>query len=213
MVRYVTKRDGRVVDFDPSKIEKAILSAMRAINDNPIDVSAIISIANNIKNTEQEVLNIEKIQDLVEEGLMAAGCHKVAKEYITYRAERSKTRRLKNIINQKVITILAGGNIQNNNANVDEHSFGGRKNESASVVQKELALDILIDPKIANAFREFELYIHDMSEYYIGSHNCLFVMLDSLLKNGFMLRNGDIRPANSLSTACQLTAVVFQIQS
>ena len=92
MVRYVTKRDGRVVDFDPSKIEKAILSAMRAINDNPIDVSAIISIANNIKNTEQEVLNIEKIQDLVEDSLMEAGFKRTAKAYILYRAKKAETR-------------------------------------------------------------------------------------------------------------------------
>lgn len=211
MVRYITKRDGRVVEFDSTKIEKAILSAMKSVKD--VNIGIAVKIANSIKNLEQEALGIEKIQDLVEDGLMNNGCNKVAKEYITYRAERSKTRRLKTEINQKVISILSGCNIQNNNANVDEHSFGGRKNESASVIQKELALDLLIDPEVSKAFREFELYIHDMSEYYIGSHNCLFVMLDSLLKNGFMLRNGDIRPANSLSTACQLTAVVFQIQS
>ena len=211
MVKYITKRDGRVVSFDATKIEKAIMSAMESVK--AVDPVIALKIAKEIHELDDEVLNIEQIQDIVESKLMDNACHRTAKEYITYRAARSKHRRLRNDINQKVIKILSGSNIQNNNANVDEHSFGGRKNESASVIQKELALDVLISPEIAEAYRKYRLYIHDLSEYYIGSHNCLFIDLAHLMENGFDLRNGDVRPANSLATACQLVAVAFQIQS
>lgn len=74
-------------------------------------------------------------------------------------------------------------------------------------------MNVFIRPQVAQAHRESRIYLHDLSEYDIGSHNCLFADLQRLLNNGFFTRNGDVRPANSFSTACQLIAVIFQIQS
>ena len=58
-----------------------------------------------------------------------------------------------------------------------------------------------------------EIYIHDLDSYALGMHNCLSLPIDDLLKNGFTTRQVDIRPCNSVSTAFQLLAVMFQIQS
>jgi ribonucleoside-triphosphate reductase len=58
-----------------------------------------------------------------------------------------------------------------------------------------------------------EIYIHDLNAYAVGSHNCLSIPFDDLLANGFNTRQTDVRPAQSINTAFQLVAVIFQIQS
>lgn len=58
-----------------------------------------------------------------------------------------------------------------------------------------------------------EIYIHDLDHYPVGDHNCLTLPLDDLLANGFNTRQTDVRPAQSVSTAFQLVAVLFQLQS
>lgn len=58
-----------------------------------------------------------------------------------------------------------------------------------------------------------EIYIHDLDNYYVGSHNCLSIPFDDLLANGFNTRQTDVRPAGSINTAFQLVAVIFQLQS
>ena len=99
------------------------------------------------------------------------------------------------------------------NANVDEESFGGRKGESADLLVKEMALDYYVSPKVAKNHRENRIYIHDLNSYAVGLHNCLQLPLDDLLKNGVAVKDSDIRPAGSLNTAEQISAVFMQIQS
>ena len=213
-IQKIEKRDGSIVDFDKNKIVNAILKAMTSIGS--IDEKE----ANNVATQVVRELNkmnkatpaVEDIQDVVEEKLMKK-LPKVAKEYITYRNKRNVIRNRKSTTMVNIKKILNCSNVQNSNANIDEYSFGGRKNESANLIQKEIALNDLIDPEIAEAHNEGRLYIHDLSEYTIGEHNCLFADIPRLLANGFEARNGDVRPASCFATACQLLAVIFQIQS
>ena len=104
-------------------------------------------------------------------------------------------------------------NVENQNANVDERSFGGRVGEASRVVTKEYALDYCMSEMARSNHLNNEIYIHDLDSYCIGQHNCLTVPIDKLLAEGFNTRQVDIRPAGSLNTAFQLLAVVFQIQS
>lgn len=210
----IEKRDGTIVAFDKNKITNAILKAMKNVNkedkkeaDNI--ATQVVKELNKNKITQPDV---EMIQDIVEKKLMKK-LPNVAKAYITYREKRTRVRELKSGIMIKVKNIIGCNNIQNSNANVDEYSFGGRKKESSDEIQRELALNELIDPKIAQAHRDGRLYIHDLSEYAVGMHNCLFADTERLLNHGFKTRNGDVRPAGSFSTACQLLAVIFQVQS
>ena len=213
MIKEIKKRDGRIEPFDSSKIVNAIMKAMVQVDEVHEDVAQ--RIANKIASSAQlpDIMDVERIQDMVEDGLMGSRCKKTAKAYIKYRESRNQERQKNNSLNKQIEDILLCNNVQNQNANVDEYSFGGRKFESANVLHKSIALDVFIRPEVAQAHREHRIYLHDLSEYDIGSHNCLFADLQRLLNNGFSTRNGDVRPANSFSTACQLIAVIFQIQS
>ena len=137
----------------------------------------------------------------------------VAKTYIKYREERSKERSWNSKMMQLAKEKLQGKNIENQNANVDEHSFGGRKGEFDSVVLKQFALDNCMSKMAKENHLNNIIYIHDLDSYAIGMHNCLSIPFDDLFKNGFNTRQSDIRPANSINTAFQLLAVIFQIQS
>lgn len=137
----------------------------------------------------------------------------VAKAYITYRQERTKQR---NANSQYVKNIENKLNVENNemqNANMDEESFGGRMGEASSANLKEYALNYCMPKWMADLHRNNEIYIHDLDHYALGDHNCLSVPFDKLLANGFNTRQTDVRPANSVNTAFQLVAVIFQLQS
>lgn len=118
-----------------------------------------------------------------------------------------------NNLDDKMLSILKCDNVQNSNANVDEYSFSGRKFECAGLALKELALNKMIAPEVAQAFKDNHIYIHDMDNYATGNHNCLFIDFKKLFTDGFITRNGDVRPPRSVSTAMQQMAVIMQCQS
>ena len=215
---YVKKRDGQIVPFDHEKIKKAVLSAFIDVDGKVSDYAE--EKAKNISDYiygaavgAPESLTIDSIQKMVEKGLMSGKRKDVATAYIEYRHDRDKER----IWNHKMMVTagekLAGDNIENQNANVDEHSFGGRKGEFDSIVSKQYALDNCMTKKSRTRHLNNEIYIHDLDSYAVGMHNCLTIPFDDLLKNGFNTRQTDVRPANSINTAFQLVAVIFQLQS
>lgn len=215
---YIKKRDGRIMPFDSSKIRNAILAAFQQVDGEVTEyaITKAENIANYIEGYYEDIdetPGIEEIQDLVEKGLMATKRKDVAKEYILYREERNKIRERKDSYIKQALSSIKAENIKNSNANVDEYSFGGRKFEAAGALLKKIAFEDYIDPEVAKAFKENRIYIHDMDNYATGMHNCLFADLARLLREGFSTRNGDVRPANSINTAFQLTAVIFQCQS
>ena len=137
----------------------------------------------------------------------------VAKAYITYRQERTKIREANGTYVKNIENKL---NVENNlmqNANMDEESFGGRMGEASSANLKEYALNYCMPKWMADLHRNNEIYIHDLDHYALGDHNCLSIPFDKLLANGFNTRQTDVRPANSVNTAFQLVAVIFQLQS
>ena len=144
---------------------------------------------------------------------MATKRKDVARAYILYREERNKRRQFNSSLMQQVRSKLFANDIQKQNANVDELSFGGRKGEADSVVMKSFALDHCMSKKSRDNHVNNEIYIHDLDSYAVGMHNCLTIPFDDLLKNGFNTRQTDVRPANSVGTAFQLVAVIFQLQS
>ena len=137
----------------------------------------------------------------------------VAKAYIKYREKRAKERNWNSQMMEAARKKLTASNIENQNANVDEHSFGGRKGEFDSVVLKQYALDNCMSEKSKENHLKNMIYIHDLDSYAVGMHNCLSIPFDDLLTKGFNTRQSDVRPANSINTAFQLVAVLFQIQS
>lgn len=214
MIKHIEKRDGSIVEFDRTKILNAILNAMNSVGavDEEAANNTTTAVVRNLNKLDSDTAAVEDVQDLVEVQLMKK-YPDVAREYITYRKRRNDIRTAKTETMKEVMSILKCEDVKNSNANVDEYSFGGRKKEASDVIQKEIALNTLIDPDIAEAHRKGILYIHDLSEYAVGLHNCLNADIAYCLAHGFEARNGGVRPANSFATACQLIAVIFQIQS
>ena len=233
----VSKRDGKIVDFNITKISLAISKANNSLAKESIrltekQISDIVeeigkvckdekseinkkskSVLNSKTGKKEKVLEIEKIQDLVEDTLIKNGFTILAKEYIKYRNERSRIRNRRSdfmaIIREKV----SASNVKNQNANVDERSFGGRKGEADSEMLRTIALDERMSKMARENHLNNEIYTHDLDSYELGMHNCLSIPFDQLLEKGFVTRQVDIRPANSINTAFQLVAVIFQLQS
>lgn len=213
----VTKRDGRKVEFDKTKIENAILKAHKSIyhGDNFEDIQDFaVKVASDIESSNSaSELSVEDIQDMVERKLMASRFKTTARAYVNYRFLHEMARNQYQELMQAVSEKLTANNIQNQNANVDEASFGGRIGEASDVVTKRYALEYLVSPMAKANHENNEVYIHDLNAYAVGSHNCLSIPFDHLLANGFNTRQTDVRPAQSVNTAFQLVAVIFQLQS
>lgn len=215
----VQKRDGRIVPFDERKIEKAILAAFEDTDGEITEYAKnkAVNIASYIQgyyeDDENYIPGIEEIQDLVEKGLMATKRKDVAKKYILYREERTKIRNANTKLMKSIKEKVEASDVQNQNANVDEHSFGGRMGEARSELMKDYALNYIISNMARENHLNNEIYIHDLDSYAVGMHNCLTIPFDDLLAKGFNTRQTDVRPANSINTAFQLVAVIFQLQS
>lgn len=210
----ITKRDGRKVEFDSDKIVKAISKAFIEVYPDSL-TDEMQTCAHRIANevSAHDGLTVEEIQDTVVRKLMASKYKDVAKAYVEYRylhrMARSQYAQLMDAIAEK----LEARDVKNQNANVDEHSFGGRVGEASSVVNRKYALEYLVSPMAKANHINNEVYIHDLDSYAVGMHNCLSIPFDDLLANGFNTRQTDVRPAQSINTAFQLVAVIFQLQS
>ena len=214
----VKKRDGRIVPFNEEKIVNAILKAFKQVDGNISEyaVNKAMNIASYIHGyyeDVEEIPEIEEIQDLVEKGLMATKRKDVAKAYVLYREERNKIRIKNSQLIQNIAEKLEASNIQNQNANVDEGSFGGRMGEAKNELMKDYALNYIVSKMARENHLNNEIYIHDLDSYAVGMHNCLTIPFDKLLAEGFNTRQTDVRPARSINTAFQLVAVIFQLQS
>ena len=214
----VKKRDGRIVPFNEEKIVNAILKAFKQVDGEISEyaVNKAMNIASYIHGyyeDVEEIPEIEEIQDLVEKGLMATKRKDVAKAYMLYREERNKIRIKNSQLIQNIAEKLEASNIQNQNANVDEGSFGGRMGEAKNELMKDYALNYIVSKMARENHLNNEIYIHDLDSYAVGMHNCLTIPFDKLLAEGFNTRQTDVRPARSINTAFQLVAVLFQLQS
>ena len=211
----VIKRDGSKVPFDEEKISIAIAGAFNEFDeefDNPSLLTLIeMDIQNYLDSNHTDSIGVEDIQDIVEDCLLDMSFRQEAKAYIKYRHEHELARQ--NKVNLDMESKLLAQQIDNQNANVDEHSFGGRIGEASSVVMKDYALYHCMSKMARENHLNNEIYVHDLDQYAVGSHNCLSIPFDKLLANGFNTRQTDVRPANSLNTAFQLIAVIFQLQS
>lgn len=214
LLKTVIKRDGRKVPFDAAKIKKAIDGACKDVDDEIVGESSSL-IASSIEDNTPDEITVEQIQDIVEQKLMEHGFYDVAKAYIRYRYEHELERQKKyqKDFDNTIASKLFASDVQNQNANVDEHSFGGRMGEVADEVLREYALNHLMSKMARDNHLNNEIYIHDLSHYALGDHNCLSIPFDKLLAKGFTTRQTDVRPANSINTAFQLVAVIFQLQS
>ncbi len=204
----VKKRDGKIVDFDIKKIEKAIEKAFEAkevsYEENVIELLALRATADFSKKIKDNVVFVEDIQDSVEVALIEAGYSVVAKEYILYRKQREKIREAKGTLldYKKVMDDY----LKINDWRVKEnstvtYSVGGLILSNSGAITANYWLSEVYDEEIANAHREADIHIHDLS---MLTGYCAGWSLKQLIQQGLGGVNGKISstPASHLSTLC-----------
>ena len=215
MINYIEKRDGTVVPFNKEKIIRAINAAFIEVDGCLYETDTAEDIADYIEKliSGPKTYTVEMIQDEVEDQLMQSERRDVARAYVRFRYRREVAREHKADFMATYSEKLEARNPENQNANVDERSFGGRTGEANDIMLKQYALDYCMSALSKNNHINNEIYIHDLNSYAVGMHNCLSIPFDKLLAEGFNTRQTDVRPAGSVNTAFQLVAVIFQLQS
>lgn len=218
IIMKVLKRDGKIDVYNFEKIKRAVESAYNSVNAT-MDEKFLQQLSDHFqklidkRKDSEEPINIEEIQDEIEKFLVIKNKTNVVKHFMRYREDRNRHREMKSKLMKGIASKLQAKDISNQNANVDEASFGGRMGEATRLVTKEYALYNCMSKMARENHLNNEIYIHDLDSYAVGSSNCLTVPFDDVLSKGFKTRNTDVRPANSINTAMQLVAVVFQLQS
>jgi len=211
----IIKRDGTPQEYNFMKIADAVHKAFASVEQNVPDkfleqvkesVEKLI-IKNNGNGTP-----IEEIQDCIQNELIKRNKYEVVEAFINYRRKREEIREQKSDLMKQIEDKLYAKNVQNQNANLDEASFGGRLGETAGTVAKDQALKKMSKTSRKNHEGNM-IYEHDLDHWMVGDHNCLSLPFDTLLAKGFKTRQTDVRPAGSVNTAMQLIAVIFQLQS
>ncbi|MCL2512524.1 MAG: ribonucleoside triphosphate reductase [Oscillospiraceae bacterium] len=204
----VVKRDGNVVDFNISKISAAITKAFNAqkkqFNPDIIDLLALKVTANYEKKIVNDSVTVEDIQDSVEEVLIEAGYADVAKSYILYRKQREKIRNIKsNVLNFKDVVDnyvkLTDWRVKENSTVT--FSVGGLILSNSGAITSNYWLSEIYDDEIAQAHRNADMHIHDLS---MLTGYCAGWSLKQLIELGLGGIPGKIAsaPASHLSTLC-----------
>ena len=218
----VEKRDGTIQPFKFGKIAAAVTKVFvnEPVNE-PVPDKFIEQLKEyfNALVIKQDLrdpnyaMPIEEIQNIIRDFLIKKNKIKAAESFILYRKKREEVREGKSWLTKEIFRKLKGNDVENQNANLDEASFGGRMGEANRVVTKDFALKYIVSKMARDNHNKNMIYIHDLDSYAVGMHNCLTIPFDKLLKEGFTTRQTDVRPANSVNTAMQLVAVIFQLQS
>lgn len=204
----VIKRDGSKADFTLTKINDAIMKAFTATqmsyNNDIIDLLALRVTADFQKKVENDEIHVEDIQDSVERVLGQAGYEEVAKAYILYRKQREKMRAMKS-------TILDYKDVVNSYVKVEDwrvkenstvtYSVGGLILSNSGAVTANYWLSEIYDEEIAEAHRNADIHIHDLS---MLTGYCAGWSLKQLIKEGLGGITGKITsaPARHLSVLC-----------
>jgi ribonucleoside-triphosphate reductase len=205
---FVLKKDNKTKEcFQEHKIWHAIEKAYKSLNrefDESVFRETLKVLGVDDSDTSESVISVYEIQDVIENIIFKRGdkelydaFHWVKKKWLEVEYEKK----------------LMCKSIENQNANVDEYSFGGREAESANVYRKAYALDRCVSKRTKRLHENNENYIHDLDAYVSGKHNCLTEPLNKVLNEGAIVGQTHIRPAASINSAMQITAVYFQIQS
>ena len=209
MVKYVVKRDGRVVMFDNRKIVDAILKAM-GVTEEGEDIVLAAEIAAAISKIDVENMSVEAIQDQVEIELMHSPRKEVAKKYIAYRNQRNLARKAKSReIFQEIIDAQAT-EITRENANMNADTPAGMMMKFASESTKSYVDECLLSEEVKDAVRNNYIHVHDKDYYPTKSLTCIQHPLDKILEDGFFAGHGESRPAKRIETASILGCISME---
>lgn len=217
----VTKRDGRQVDFDKSKIFNAVFKAFGQLNKPAIESTQIAGqIAEEIESEYKDGGSVEDIQDMVENKLMGTYYKDVAKAYITYRYQKNQDRVLQGNLEaryERLQKLITGKDEESNkeNSNKDTRIIPTMRDYIAGFTCRELATKVVLPPDIAKAHEEGIIHYHD-TDYspVMPMTNCCLINLEDMLQNGTVISGVKINKPHSFRTACTITTqIITQVAS
>lgn len=217
----VKKRDGRIVDFDQSKITAAITKAAKAVNGElaPTDYTLIESISDaavaTITERFRKDVRIPEVQSIVEQALLDAHQYDWGEAYTKYRVKRDIERSKKADVNYNVQKLLdRDSTVVHENANKDSRVFSTQRDLTAGAVAKAIGLKML-PPAVANAHLRGDIHWHDLDYTpYMAETNCCLIDFKEMLNHGFCIGNAEVEPAHSIQVAVtQMTQIIANVAS
>ncbi len=216
MFNSIIKRDGRKVDYSIEKIAVAIDKAMQACG--RYDRAVCDKLAKDVEDKllakfGNEAPGVEDIQDMVENVLMESGYAFVARKYILYRAERTRTRelntRLMKIYDELTFSDATDSDMKRDNANIDGDNPMGVMLKYGTEGAKDYYLKSLLTTEQAKAHSEGDIHIHDF-DFYALTTTCCQIDLLKLFKGGFSTGHGYLREPNDIQSYAALACITIQ---
>ena len=215
----IIKRNGSEAVFDITKIISAITKANKVVPEaQRLTKQQIIEISDHVQKVcyaRGHAMNVEEIQDIVEDAIMATGAYEVARKYITYRYVQS-LKRTHNTTDDKILSLIECNNeeVKQENSNKNPTVNSVQRDYMAGEVSKDLTMRMLLPPEIVKAHEEGIIHFHDADYYAQHMHNCDLVNLDDMLQNGTVISGTLIEKPHSFSTACNIaTQIIAQVAS
>lgn len=215
----IIKRSGEEVSFELDKIENAIRKANKevAVKDK-LSESELVEVTKNVEDlcrSMTRAVNVEEIQDMVEDQIMAFGKFALARKYITYRYIRSMAR-TSNTTDNQILTLIECNNeeVKQENSNKNPMVNSVQRDYMAGEVSKDITNRILLPPDVVAAHQDGIIHFHDADYFAQHMHNCDLVNLEDMLQNGTVISGTMIERPHSFSTACNIaTQIIAQVAS
>ena len=212
----VIKRDGSTVDFDRSKISKAIKKANEAVDtEDRVTDAQIDKIVDEIANRHRTRLLVEDIQDMVEEKLMERQKYRLMKAYILYRYERALVRKA-NTTDESILSLKKNPNkdVMEENSNKNARTASTQRDLIAGEVSKDLTRRLLLPEYISKAHDEGAIHFHDADYFLQPIFNCCLVNIKDMLENGTVMNGKMIESPKSFQVACTIvTQIIASVAS
>ena len=212
----VTKRDGRVVDYDRNKIVIAIQKANVEVDRyEQVSEETIDAIVASIENKRTDNLMVEDIQDMIEQKLMAERKYELAKKYIIYRYTREMVRRA-NTTDDSIMSLIKNSNkdVMEENSNKNAYIASTQRDLIAGEVSKDLTKRVLLPEKIIKAHEDGVIHFHDMDYYLQSIFNCCLINIGDMLENGTVMNGKLIESPKSFQVACTvMTQIISAVAS
>lgn len=212
----VIKRDGRVVDYDRSKILLAIQKANDEVEKKEqITEQKIEKIVASIENLKKDTMHVEEVQDIIEQKLMADGKYILAKTYILYRYTRELVRKA-NTTDESIMSLIKNSNkdVMEENSNKNAVIASTQRDLIAGEVSKDLTKRMLLPEKISKAHDEGVLHFHDADYFLQSIFNCCLINIKDMLDNGTVMNAKLIESPKSFQVACTvMTQIISAVAS
>ena len=213
----VIKRDGKIVDFDRSKIRTAIEKANKEVKPKErASKEEINEIINYIEELDKKRILVEDIQDIIEEQLMSFGKYALSKKYITYRYTRALVRK-SNKTDQSIKELIEGENEywNNENSNKNAQVVTTQRDYLAGITSTDITRRFLLPEDVVKAHDEGIIHFHD-ADYFAQNAltNCELINLEDMLQNGTIMNGVMIEKPHRFLTAMTIaTQIILGVTS